>query len=146
MTVQCTDCNKVIEDGRANLPIGVKCSSCSDKYYDDMSWFINKIPAITPEDTALLKSIFKDGVTDIGGHLIPNTLLNDYMNHVNYLRRVCDTSLSLGDPITLFITLKEREKIHRQIFEQTGLTYHADYNASNESIQFNTALDSYITI
>lgn len=99
------------------------------------------IKEITPEDTQLLVSSLKEGVTDIGGHLIPNTLLEDYKNHVAYLRRVCNLSLSLRDPMITMNALTQREKIHRKIFKRTGLIYHVDDDATSESIQFNTALD-----
>lgn len=153
MTTKCTDCHCIIEDGeaRANLPIGVKCSPCSDKYYESngklKSFVYDSIPdkRVTPKEPDELKSVFKHGVTKIAGQLIPNTLLEDYKNHVDYLRRVCNSSLSLRDPLITMKALQEREKIHRKIFKVANLIYHADDNATKLSIEFNTALDKYIS-
>lgn len=140
---KCVKCKKVIEDGegRFNYPDGVRCGDCGVNYTGWKKKSKPKPVSIMQEFDESLKL----GVTTIGSYIIPNTLLYDYAEKVRYLRHSTIMSIGREDPIFVHRALTLREEIHRKIFQHVGLAYHADKNATKESIEFNQLLDEWVS-
>jgi len=141
----CSKCGKQFTSGEGgyNYPDGIQCGKCGDNYTGWKKETRKERPVENIQQE--LQESMRSGATTIGTHIIPNKLLDNYKDHVEYLKRSITISIGRDDPLIIQKALKQREKIHREIFKHAGLIYHADSNSNIESIKFNELLDAWLT-
>lgn len=144
----CTKCGKQLRNGvdaRYNYPDGTRCIPCGDGYKGwmkrqnirELQGLQNRLSGI-PE-----KSVEWKGTTEIGNYLIPTHLLTNWKESVIHCRNASVISVSRENPLFVFNSLQNRERIHREIFSYLGLPYHGD-TKNKDSINLNMLLNEWL--
>jgi hypothetical protein len=147
MTSKCVKCKKKIQDGDGcyRSPYGDYCGDCGES----KPWLKlakKEKEHVKPRKATEEKMFELGSMIRVGKYKISGELLGKYISKVDYLRRATNIGVSCHNPLIIQKALSEREDIHREIFKSVNLPYHTDRDATDESVEFNIALDRIITL